>query len=815
MSGARQKTTDQKTQIQAGLFGREEKSFTEALEHAGLTVSQLRRRLQVDERLEQLDRRQHQLEEQTDESLDRQLLPTWQVVVLGMVFVLGVALTAGGLILPVAWIGSLGWLMAFLGIAGLGTAVGAKYYASHAAGKQLETCQKNLAQIREEIAAVQQERDDLDASLPKGGGPLTTRLQTAEAELARLEELMPVEAQYQSALRAFRAARGQRQNAIEEFKRARQRWKQTLREAGLPESLTLPQLRGFVERGGELQALAERVAKCRSQLTDCRRQHEILTERIWQVAEDVRLRSDGVEPLPLLREMLRQLQDEQLKMELKNGLRARLKKVRRVRGKLVRQVGAMDRRIEELIQAEGARKEEDLRGKVALKQEIQRLSDEHDSLAREIDTALTGCGHEHTIADHLEGGDDLRKLADDAVAAKQALRTRLGQTWEQRGALAEQINHLSGDRLVSQKRMELTAISKRLRRAVRQWQVMACCSLAMETVREKYERERQPEVLREASVYLAKLTAGRYRRIWTPMDRRELRIEDGEGKPLAIDVLSRGTREQIFLSLRLALVASYARRGIRLPVIMDDVLVNFDATRAKAAVEVLRDFANQGHQILIFTCHEHLARLFHDAEVAVRQLSGNKPWGDEPARKEPPIIVSPPVRSVPPPHFLPDSHGEPPADEESLLVVEDENPEPPSPAVEPLRIVGNRAALAHNGRKAKPRRTKPAGEPKPTIRRVPQIQSVEWSAEEFAGELADRVRREVPVVEPVEEDSEEAVVEPEMEQPVVEQEPLEETVVEEPIAEAVVEPAKPTIFRPAAVEAIATEPIVDEIEFDD
>ena len=53
---------------------------------------------------------------------------------------------------------------------------------------------------------------------------------------------------------------------------------------------------------------------------------------------------------------------------------------------------------------------------------------------------------------------------------------------------------------------------------------------------------------------------------------------------------------------------------------LDDVLVNFDAQRAKAAAAVLRDFAAAGHQLLVFTCHEHIAKLFKSLRVPVSQL---------------------------------------------------------------------------------------------------------------------------------------------------------------------------------------------------
>ena len=88
-----------------------------------------------------------------------------------------------------------------------------------------------------------------------------------------------------------------------------------------------------------------------------------------------------------------------------------------------------------------------------------------------------------------------------------------------------------------------------------------------------------------------------------------LLVDDHQHATLPIEVLSHGTREQLFLSLRLALVSLFARRGVALPMVLDDVLVNFDHERATASVDVLIDFAEHGHQLLMFTCHEHLARL--------------------------------------------------------------------------------------------------------------------------------------------------------------------------------------------------------------
>ena len=66
--------------------------------------------------------------------------------------------------------------------------------------------------------------------------------------------------------------------------------------------------------------------------------------------------------------------------------------------------------------------------------------------------------------------------------------------------------------------------------------------------------------------------------------------------------LSQGTREQLYLALRLAYIKNHAAKAEPLPVIMDDILVNFDPVRAANTARVLAEFARD-NQLLFFTCH--------------------------------------------------------------------------------------------------------------------------------------------------------------------------------------------------------------------
>jgi hypothetical protein len=234
---------------------------------------------------------------------------------------------------------------------------------------------------------------------------------------------------------------------------------------------------------------------------------------------------------------------------------------------------------------------------------------------------------------------------------------------EQRAELQQQIKQLADDRRPAEKRLELAGLVRRIEGQIERWRALAVTGSLLSRVQSSYERTHQPAALREATEYLSRMTGGKYIRVWTPLGEPELRVDEADGKSLSVEVLSAGTREQLFLALRLALVKLYAERGIRLPLVLDDVLVNFDDLRAQAAAEVLQEFTKQGHQVLVFTCHEHIARIFKRLDADVRELPINgrvlglfaekpkpAPAPIVPEAKSPeppPVILPPPVQLQP------------------------------------------------------------------------------------------------------------------------------------------------------------------------
>lgn len=87
-------------------------------------------------------------------------------------------------------------------------------------------------------------------------------------------------------------------------------------------------------------------------------------------------------------------------------------------------------------------------------------------------------------------------------------------------------------------------------------------------------------------------------------DQPTLVARRSSGENVAVEGLSEGTRDQLFLSLRLALLAQ--RFSEPMPFIGDDLLTSFDEMRTGTTIRLLAA-AGQKHQIILFTHHRHVS----------------------------------------------------------------------------------------------------------------------------------------------------------------------------------------------------------------
>lgn len=192
------------------------------------------------------------------------------------------------------------------------------------------------------------------------------------------------------------------------------------------------------------------------------------------------------------------------------------------------------------------------------------------------------------------------------------------------GKLETEIELLANEEALSKAQQILEEKKAELQREANKWAVFSLAEYLCQQVRHIYEVERQPEVLKHASHFFEKMTLGRYKQIIVPFAEKSMMVIRRDNQRLSVDQLSQGTREQLYLAMRFAVIQDY-EKIVSLPLIMDDIFVNFDRERVKEALYGLVELAER-HQIIYFTCHEHMLSLIEEVfgKVNIVELSGIK-----------------------------------------------------------------------------------------------------------------------------------------------------------------------------------------------
>lgn len=182
----------------------------------------------------------------------------------------------------------------------------------------------------------------------------------------------------------------------------------------------------------------------------------------------------------------------------------------------------------------------------------------------------------------------LRQCESEGLQLKQQLATLRGRF----SAL--------GDPLVLESRK--SEINARLQRLNAQFDALEMAISVLHEADTELQQRFSPALGVCASEYMAKLTCGRYDRLLFDRDLTALARRSGDLLDRESSYLSAGTLDQLYLALRLALCHLALPEGKSCPLILDDVLVNFDDERMAAALELLKDIAKE-RQVILFTCH--------------------------------------------------------------------------------------------------------------------------------------------------------------------------------------------------------------------
>ena len=232
-------------------------------------------------------------------------------------------------------------------------------------------------------------------------------------------------------------------------------------------------------------------------------------------------------------------------------------------------------------------------------------------------------------ADALPGRiEQLDGEIEDLEARSRELREELGQGQEE---LRQRTGEKAGGGAAREAERSQEILAG-LRENVRRYTRVRLAGIVLRREIERYRAENQDPLLSRAAEHFATLTLERYSALRSDFDDRDEPVLVGvrrDGRRVRVEGMSDGTRDQLYLALRLATLERYLDPAGHpgypepLPFVVDDILVNFDDERSAATLKVLAELSRKT-QVILFTHHAHLrdlaAGLTNGAGVFVREL---------------------------------------------------------------------------------------------------------------------------------------------------------------------------------------------------
>jgi uncharacterized protein YhaN len=135
---------------------------------------------------------------------------------------------------------------------------------------------------------------------------------------------------------------------------------------------------------------------------------------------------------------------------------------------------------------------------------------------------------------------------------------------------------------------------------------------------DRYREEKQGPLLKRAGAIFSTLTSRSFSKLIVDFEREPMALEGlrADGKLVNISGMSDGTRDQLYLALRLAALEMHLEQAMPLPFIADDLFINYDDVRSKAGFEALKTLSEQT-QVIFLSHHDHLI-------PTVKEVFGNE-----------------------------------------------------------------------------------------------------------------------------------------------------------------------------------------------
>lgn len=241
-----------------------------------------------------------------------------------------------------------------------------------------------------------------------------------------------------------------------------------------------------------------------------------------------------------------------------------------------------------------------------------KLTDKLDTINERLSELASGQNLQEFVAQvRAYDPDELVAELEKLETEKQESLSKQKRMVQDIALADKELQSIGGESLAAAIAEEAEGLVGKIQGDVEYYVKLRLASAILTKAMERYRQSNQSPVLSMASDYFKTMTQGSFAGLRADFDDKGdpiIKAKRPDGKMLPLSEMSDGSRDQLFLALRLGGLARYVKANGPMPFIVDDVLVHFDDDRSAAALAALGELAKET-QVVFFTHHKHLISL--------------------------------------------------------------------------------------------------------------------------------------------------------------------------------------------------------------
>lgn len=385
-------------------------------------------------------------------------------------------------------------------------------------------------------------------------------------------------------------------------------WPEVVRRAGLAEGVGPSEAQELVRALEEAAGRREEIENLERRISGIDADRAAFTTEVEALCENLAPELTALEPEAAATALHAKLSEQRTRMERVTTLTDRRETTARSVAAAEQEIAAAEASIKVLLRAAGTEDVDRL-------PEIERRSGRAQALRREIEgleRQVIEAGEDDFASlvadaqgfDRDAGATQLEELADGA----QELTAERDRVRDEVFSRRQDLEGLEGDTEAVRAREDIEMARGRVETAALAHSRARLAGLSVRRAIERYRREHQSPMLDRAKELFRRFSKGTFSDLYVDVEDSGNAVLIGrqyDGALRKVDQMSKGTREQLFLALRIAAIERYVETAGPVPVIFDDVFSESDEPRSERIFEALGELA-QKTQVTVLTHHRHL-----------------------------------------------------------------------------------------------------------------------------------------------------------------------------------------------------------------